>query len=55
VAYKPPLMLFLFSTVYVISGPAITLYHRARRRAKAANQTINSAPTKTEESLIKEL
>ena len=55
VAYKPPLMLFLFSTIYVISGPAITLYHRARRRAKADNQTINSAPTKTEKSLIKEL
>ena len=37
VAYKPALMLFLFSTIYVISGPAITLYHLTRRYAKTAN------------------
>jgi len=55
VAYKPPLMLFLFSTMYVISGPAMTLYYLVRRRAKAANLTMNSASKKTEESLESEL
>ena len=55
VAYKPPLMLFLFSTMYVISGPAITVYQRARRHAKAAIPTGNSAPAKTERSLKSEL
>ncbi len=55
VAYKPPLMLFLFSTMYVISGPAMTLYYLVRRRAKAANLMMNSASKKTEESLKSEL
>jgi len=35
VAYKPALMLFLFSSVYVFSGPAMMLYHRVRRSTKA--------------------
>jgi CDP-diacylglycerol--serine O-phosphatidyltransferase len=51
VAYKPALMLFVFSTMYVISGPAITLYHLTRRHAKTANLIINSSPEKTEKGL----
>jgi len=48
VAYKPALMLFLFSTMYVISGPAITLYHLTHRYGKAANPIINSSAKKRE-------
>jgi len=48
VAYKPALMLFLFSTMYVISGPAITLYHLTRRNVKAANPIIDSSAKKRE-------
>ena len=55
VAYKPPLMLFLFSTMYVISGPAITVYQRARRLAKAPISTRNSAPVKRERTFKSEL
>jgi len=55
VAYKPALMLFLFSAVYVISGPAITLYHLTRRHTKAANPIINSSPEKRQKSLEDEL
>jgi len=55
VAYKPPLMLFLFSTMYIISGPAITVYQRSRRHAKAAIPTGDSAPAKRERSLESEL
>ena len=55
VAYKPPLMLFLFSTMYVISGPTITVYQRARRHAKATIPTGNSAPAKGEKSFRSEL
>lgn len=51
VAYKPALMLFLFSTIYVISGPAITLYHLTRRYAKTANPITE----KREKSLKNEL
>jgi len=55
VAYKPALMLFLFSTIYVISGPAIRLYHLTRRYAKAANPIINSSTKKREKGLKNEL
>jgi CDP-diacylglycerol--serine O-phosphatidyltransferase len=55
VAYKPPLMLFLFSIMYIISGPAITVYQRSRRHAKAAIPTEDSAPAKKERSLESEL
>lgn len=55
VAYKPVLMLFLFSTMYVISGPAITLYHLARRSAKTAPSMIDSYPEKREKGLKNEL
>jgi hypothetical protein len=48
-------MLFLFSTMYVISGPAITLYHRARKPAKTIIPTMNSAPKKIEKSFEGEL
>ena len=55
VAYKPALMLFLFSAIYVISGPAITLYHLTRRYGKTTNLIINSSPKKREKSLEDEL
>ncbi len=55
VAYKPALMLFLFSTIYVISGPVIALYHLTRRHAKTANPIINSSTRKREKSLKNEL
>jgi CDP-diacylglycerol--serine O-phosphatidyltransferase len=55
VAYKPPLMLFLFSTMYVISGPAITVYQRACRLAKPPISTGNSAPLKRERTFKSEL
>jgi CDP-diacylglycerol--serine O-phosphatidyltransferase len=48
VAYKPALMLFLFCTMYVVSGPAIMLYHLARRRAKIANPIINPSAKERE-------
>jgi CDP-diacylglycerol--serine O-phosphatidyltransferase len=48
IAYKPALMLFLFSTMYVISGPAITLYHLTHKYAKAANPIVNSSAKKRE-------
>jgi CDP-diacylglycerol--serine O-phosphatidyltransferase len=44
VAYKPALMLFLFSTIYIISGPAMTLSHLVRRSPKTAHTLIDSSP-----------
>jgi CDP-diacylglycerol--serine O-phosphatidyltransferase len=46
VAYKPALMLFFFSAMYVISGPAIMLYHLTQRYARAADPLIDSSPDK---------
>ena len=43
VAYKPALMLFLFASLYVFSGPAITLYYLNRRRAKKATPVPDSS------------
>jgi CDP-diacylglycerol--serine O-phosphatidyltransferase len=41
VASKPALMLFLFSTIYVVSGPAMMLYHLVRRPTKEAPSLEN--------------
>jgi len=51
VAYKPALMLFLFSTIYVISGPSIMLYHLTRRSKKTAHSMIDSSLEKSEKSI----
>ena len=51
VAYKPALILFFFSAMYVISGPAIMLYHLTRRHARAANPLIDSSPGKEKKTL----
>jgi CDP-diacylglycerol--serine O-phosphatidyltransferase len=41
VAYKPSLMLFLFSTIYIVSGPAMMLYHLVRKSTKEAPSLEN--------------
>ncbi len=51
VAYKPALMLFLFSSVYVLSGPALKLYHILRGEAKRPSPLIASSSESSEESL----
>jgi len=43
VAYKPALMLFLFSTIYIISGPAMMLSHLVRRSPKTAHSLVDSS------------
>ena len=43
VAYKPAVMLFIFSFLYVVSGPAITAYKLVRKRSKAADQIATIA------------
>lgn len=55
VAYKPALMLFLFSTLYVISGPLIMLYHLTHRSKKRAHSMIDSSLEQSEKSLKNEL
>jgi len=55
VAYKPALMLFLFSTMYVISGPLVTLYHLTRRSTKKAHSMIDSSLEKSEKRIKNEL
>jgi len=55
VAYKPALMLFLFSTMYVISGPFITLFHLTQRSTKRAHSMIDSSLEKSEESIKNKL
>jgi len=51
VAYKPALMLFLFSSVYILSGPALKLYHILRGKAKRPSPLIASSSKSSEESL----
>jgi CDP-diacylglycerol--serine O-phosphatidyltransferase len=46
VAYKPALILFLFSSIYVASGPVILLYRLAHRQVNKANLMIDSSPKK---------
>ena len=51
VAYKPVLMLFVFATMYVISGPSITIYHRARKSSNRAHSMIDSSLEESEKSI----
>jgi CDP-diacylglycerol--serine O-phosphatidyltransferase len=55
VAYKPSLMLFLFSALYVLSGPAMLLYRLARRSTKATPSMTDSSLEQTEEGVTNEL
>ena len=55
VAYKPALMLFFFSTLYVISGPCIMLYHLTHRSTKRAPSIIDSSLEHSEKSIENEL
>ena len=55
VAYKPALMLFLCSIMYVASGPIVMLYHLVRRSPKAARGNADSSSEEGEDRLIHEL
>jgi len=55
VAYKPALMLFFFSTLYVISGPCIMLYHLTHKSTKRAPSIIDSSLEHSEKSIKNEL
>ncbi len=55
VAYKPALMLFFFSAMYIISGPSITLYHMIHRSTKPAHSMIDSSLEKSKKSIKNEL
>jgi CDP-diacylglycerol--serine O-phosphatidyltransferase len=55
VAYKPALMLFLFSALYIISGPSIALYHRVFRSTKSAHSLIDSSLENNKKSIKYEL
>jgi CDP-diacylglycerol--serine O-phosphatidyltransferase len=46
VAYKPALMLFFFSAVYVISGPVTTLYRLTHKYEKLTKPIISPNPEK---------
>ena len=51
VAYKPALMLFLFSSLYIFSGPAQSLYRLFRKQAKKTRSLIRSSPNRSEKGL----
>jgi CDP-diacylglycerol--serine O-phosphatidyltransferase len=55
VAYKPALMLFLFSALYIISGPTMMLYHFARRSPRITHSMVDSSPEKRENGVTNEL
>jgi len=55
VAYKPALMLFLFSAIYVVSGPALMIYHLVRRSGKAAPSLADSSLENGEDGLTNRL
>ncbi len=40
VAYKPALMLFIFSSIYIITGPAVFLFQRVRGRDRKAEHSV---------------
>ena len=48
VAYKPVLMLFIFASLYVFSGPVITVYYLSRRRAKKTAPGFDPALERSE-------
>lgn len=51
VAYKPALMLFLFSGLYIFSGPAQSLYRLFRKQAKKTRPLIHSSPDPSEKGV----
>ena len=51
VAYKPALMLFLLSGLYILSGPAQSLYRLIRKRARGRRPLISSSLDRNEEGL----
>jgi len=51
VAYKPVLMLFLLSSLYVLSGPAQSLYRLIHSKVRARKPLISSSPDRGEEGL----
>jgi hypothetical protein len=51
VAYKPALMLFLFSSLYIFSGPAQSLYRLFRKQAKKTRHLIHSSPDRSEKGV----
>jgi CDP-diacylglycerol--serine O-phosphatidyltransferase len=51
VAYKPALMLFLFASLYVFSGPALKFYYLLRRGARRPGPALVSSSESSEESL----
>jgi CDP-diacylglycerol--serine O-phosphatidyltransferase len=51
VAYKPALMLFLLSSLYVLSGPAQTLYRFIRKNASVRKPLISSSLDRGQEGL----
>jgi len=55
VAYKPALILFLFSAIYVVSGPAMMLYHLVHRSRKAAPSLADSSLENGEDALTNKL
>jgi CDP-diacylglycerol---serine O-phosphatidyltransferase len=55
VAYKPALMLFLFSAIYVVSGPAMMLYHLVRRSKKAIPSLADSSLENGEHAVTNKL
>jgi CDP-diacylglycerol---serine O-phosphatidyltransferase len=55
VAYKPALMLFLLSAIYVFSGPAMMIYQLVRRPRKTATSLRDSSLEKEEHSLANKL
>jgi CDP-diacylglycerol--serine O-phosphatidyltransferase len=55
VAYKPGLMLFVFSALYVLSGPAMMLYRLVRRSAKSPSSAADSSPEHRDDGVTNEL
>lgn len=54
VAYKPALMLFLFASLYVFSGPALKFYYLLRGEARRPGPALVSSSESSEESLENE-
>jgi len=55
VAYKPALVLFFFSAMYIVSGPSITLYHIIRRSKQTAHSMVDSSFEKSKKRIKNEL
>ena len=51
VAYKPALMLFLLSSLYVLSGPAQSFYRLVRKKVRGRKPLSTSSLDRGEERL----